>query len=264
MIALLLGMALADCPEQPGLVLDAAARDVEMAFVDIDEAAFATARRQLESALPCVVAPLDLSAALRLHRAHALIDFAEGDRIAAQRSFNAIKRLDPSWDPTASLFGTQHPLYTLWERAEFDGVSVRVELAPPGGWVVDGNATSSVPSGASFVLQGLSRSGEVVLTGYYDSVSEIPLSNLEALAARPRIPASRRRGRAIGSVASGAVLVGAGAFLIAAQQTASGLDSIDVSEVPAAEQRIQTYSTLAGVLGGVGLVGGIVTWTVHW
>ncbi len=258
---------MAACPEDPDAVVVTATAAVEVAFVHVDDEAFGLAAEQLRQALPCSEQTYDREAALFLHRAYALMSFVDGDRTQTQRSFRALRRLDPSWVPPEALIPPGHPLSAIWQMSQpIPGAEpVRVELAPDGGWLVDGRVRDAVPIDGGFLLQGLDEDGGVLLTGYYMSPSEIPLADIQAFAAVPsRVSPKRKRARLIGSVASGVVLLGGGAMLGLAAQQASTLSEVPIGQVPEVEQRVQTFSTVGGVLLGVGGAGAIVTWAVPW
>ncbi len=258
---------MAACPEDPDGVVVTATASVEVAFVHVDDEAFGVAAEQLRRALPCSQQAYDREAALFLHRAYALMSFVDGDRTQTQRSFRALRRLDPSWVPPEALIPPGHPLAAIWDNSEPipDAEPVRVEVAPDGGWLVDGRVREAVPVDAGFLLQGLDDAGGVLLTGYFTSPSEIPLADVRAFAARTStISPRRKRARLIGSVASGVVLLGGGAMLGAAAQQASTLSSVPIDEVPDVEKRVQTLSAAGGVLLGVGGAGAVITWAVPW
>jgi hypothetical protein len=240
---------------------------VEVAFVHVDDEAFGVAAEQLRQALPCSEQTYDREAALFLHRAYALMSFVDGDRTQTQRSFRALRRLDPSWVPPEALIPPGHPLAAIWDNSQPIAIEepVLVELAPDGGWLVDGRVREAVPIDAGFLLQGLDGDGGVLLTGYYTSPSEIPLADIQAFAAQPqRVSPRRKKARLIGSVASGVVMLGGGAMLGVAAQQASTLSKVPIGDVPDVEKRVQTFSTVGGVLLGVGGAGAIVTWAVPW
>ncbi|MFT6142317.1 MAG: hypothetical protein ACJAZO_001832 [Myxococcota bacterium] len=268
MLWLWTSLAMAGCPEDPDGVVVSATAAIEVAFVHVDDQAFGEAVEHLREALPCSQETYDREDALFLHRAYALMSFVSGDRTRTQRSFRALRRLDPSWVPPEALIPPGHPLTAIWENSQpIPGAEpVRLELAPDGGWLVDGRVRDAVPIDAGFLLQGLDDDGGVLLTGYYTSPSEIPLADIRAFAALPSRVASpeRKRARVIGSVASGAVLLGGSAVLGLAAHQASTLSDVDVDQVPLVEQRVQTFSTVGGILLGVGGAGAIVTWAVPW
>ena len=247
MLVWLMTAALAACPDEPDDVVQTAAGSVEIAFVQVDDARFAEAAATLREALPCSMDVMDRPSAVFLHRAYALVRFVEGDRAAVQRSFRAIKRLDPSWSPPEALIPPGHPLESLWESTEPLGGTVDVEIAPAGGWRVDGRERNAVPTDSSFVLQGLDADGDVVLTGYYSSVAEIPLTNLDALAARPTISPRRKRARVIGTVASGVVAATGATFLLLANHEAGRLSEVPVGEVPELEDRVEHLMKVVGL-----------------
>lgn len=267
MLWLWTALAMAACPEDPDGVVVTSTAAVEVAFVHVDDEAFGVAARQLREALPCSAQTYDREAALFLHRAYALMSFVDGDRSQTQRSFRALRRLDPSWIPPEALIPPGHPLAAIWDNSEpvAGAEPVRVELAPDGGWLVDGRVRQAVPIDAGFLLQGLDEDGDVLLTGYYMSPSEIPLADLRAFAAVPsRVSPRRKKARLIGSVASGIVALGGGAMLGLAAQQASTLSEVPIDEVPNVEARVKRYSTVGGVMLGVGATGAIVTWAVPW
>lgn len=267
MLWLWTSLAMAACPDDPDDAVNAATAAVEVAFVQVDDDAFGAAADRLREALPCSEQTYDREAALFLHRAHALMSFVDGDRSQTQRSFRALRRLDPSWVPPEALIPPGHPLAAIWENSEpvIGAQPVRVEIAPDGGWLVDGRVREAVPIDAGFLLQGLDEDGGVLLTGYYTSPSAIPLADVRSFAAVPqRVSSRRKRARLIGSVASGAVLLGGGAMLGLAAQQASTLSERDITEVEQTEDRVRAYSAAGGVLIGVGGAGAIVTWAVPW
>ena len=264
MLLWMLSVAFSACPEHPDAVVRESTGAVEIAFVEVNDDAFAEAASSLRAALPCATEPFDPDTVLWVHRAWALMRFVDGDRSASQRSFVAIRRLDPSWQPPNTLIPPGHPLTPLWDGARPMGGTVPVELAPAGGWLVDGVASGVVPSDSAFVLQGLDGRGDVVLSGYYTSVSEIPLTSMQALAAPPRSSERRRRAHVIGSVGSAVALVAGSVFLGSAAYSAAHLHEAEVGDVVHIESRIATHTGLAVAFLGAGAVGGVITWAVPW
>ncbi len=260
----LFALAMADCPSEADVAALMAATDIERAFIDVDEDMLADARVTLTAALPCIDGALTLAESVSLHRAHGLLAFMDGDAAASRRSWSAVRRLEPGWRPSEALAPAGHPVRNLFDSAEPDGETVIVELAPPGGWWIDGAASSLVPTTSAFVMQGFDASGVVVLTGYYASPSAMPIADVRALSRLPRIPAHRARVRRYGTIGAGAVALSAVALGIAAQVKASNLTEVPLSDVPRAERAVRTMGVTAGLLGGTAAVGGAVVWAVKW
>jgi len=171
---LVVAWALADCPEDPLGQARSSAAAMEVAFVALDEEGFDGAHARLDEAIPCIAEPLALRDVLALHRGFALATFMDGDMVASRKSWGAVRTLHPEWVPPDSMLPEGHLLRGLFDEAATDPEVVELDMAPPGGWLVDGREATAVPAHRAFVLQGIDEGG-IGYTGYHHSVAEIPV-----------------------------------------------------------------------------------------
>ncbi len=269
MILLLATAAWAECPADPlGEALVQAGK-VEGSYVNMDDAKFADARGKLDAALACLNAEVSPSDAVAIHRARAIGSYVDGQESAARRSWLAVKSLQPDWQPSADLMPVGHPMRKLWETPmEGGSPMVPQELAPPGGWSVDGTRQNMVPAQRAYVLQGFSATGAVVYTGYLYQASEVPTSLPVDLVPTRRVRAEGNAAptiHVVGSAAAGVFAIGGvGGLMLGSSFSNKAGEATDDLEATKLLGRSRTASVAGyGLLGAAVLVGG-VTWVVPW
>ncbi|MBW2253353.1 MAG: hypothetical protein JRI25_01995 [Deltaproteobacteria bacterium] len=260
-IWLVVAWALADCPEDPVGQVRGSAAAMEVAFVGLDEEGFDSTHARLTAAIPCIVEPLALRDILALHRASALAAFMDGDMVASRKSWGAVRTLHPDWVPPSSMIPEGHLLRGLFDEAPTDPEVVALDMAPPGGWLVDGREATGVPAQRAFVLQGIDE-GAVGYTGYHHSVAEIPVLDFAEPISRvsPRAKKIRKTGTLVaGGMAAGA-LAGLGVHLHARSAVLEvPYDKVDGTVTRA---NVSGVSAVALGAGAVGLTA--VAWAVRW
>lgn len=258
---LLTVLAFAECPEEPVTAVREGVAQMEVAFVDLEEALFADARKRVDDALPCVTYPMDLRDILALHRAMALAAFMDGDMTASRKSWGAVKHLRPGWQPSPEVAPEGHLIRALFEDAEAEGELVELDLAPTGGWLIDGRPGSAVPSQRAFLLQAVGDEG-IFYTGYELSVAGIPITDLVQPA--PRLSESTRRTRKVGAIVASGLAVGALGALAVNLQARASLDKVDYDQIGPTTTRANVAGVTAAVLGA-GAVGVFaVSWGKKW
>jgi len=250
----------ADCPDDPIAEVRSAADDLESAFTQLDDAGFDAAKKRLDAAIPCVTTPLELRDVLGLHRAEALAAFVDGDMVASKKSWGAVRILNPSWTPPDSLAPPGHLLRQLFEQAPTDTDTQALELAPDGGWLVDGRRGDAVPADRAFVLQGIDKDGNIVYTGYDRSLAEVPLLDFTPPGPSPK----GKKMRLFGSIAGDALALAAGGAAYAHFNTASHLDTVpyDKFDSTVTAGNVAGWSAIVLGAGAVGLTTG--AWAVKW
>lgn len=240
----LLAVALGgDCPDDPARSVRDSAALMVVNFAALDGDGFDLARADLDAALPCLSAPLTGHDVVAVHRAMALAEFADGDMVAVRKSFGALRQLEPGWTIPETLVPPGHLLRDLYAEAPTSTERVDLDLAPDGGWDVDGAPSTTVPAEVAFVLQGLGKEGEILYSGYHTSVADIPVLDF----ARPGISPRTRRMRVVGAVGGGA-LVALGAGMIGlGQVTKSDLNTVPYDKVSGTRTRAEVLG-----VGGVG------------
>lgn len=267
----LVGIAMADCPTGALQEAVSTAGALEVAYSNMDDAGFETAHTRLATLIPCIAEEVSPADAVTLHRAFAIGSFVGGDESASRRSWLAVKALQPDWKPSENLMPPGHPMRKLWETP-VDGGSPMVaqELAPPGGWSVDGVHQNMVPANRAFILQGFSATGAAVYTAYLYDAGSVPKSLPIGLVA-PRTtkaePTTKgsKGGRLVGSGIAGALAVGSiGGFAVAS----GAVHHAETSTDDLATTKYISQSRTASA-AGIGLVGGAVvvgvaTWVIPW
>lgn len=207
MLLLLLSVAAwAGCdPASLGRAIDEAETAFGAMSDDID-----TWRSRVASELACQTAPMDRALAGRVHRAHALFAFLDGDGPSASAFFARYRQIVPDADLPESLAPREHPL-----RAAFVGA-----LPPPGSLpgprlsgggyvVVDGERDGDVPVSLPWLRQdvrgGSVTSSQIVQAGSGGGPGPV---------GDPPPPRERRPVRA--TTVAGLIAVGAGAGLYSA------------------------------------------------
>lgn len=254
-------LALAECPETPVTAVRDGVSVMEVSFVDLEEATFAEARARVDDALPCVTYPLDLRDILALHRAMALAAFMEGDMSASRKSWGAVKALRPGWEPSVDVAPPGHLLRGLFDDAEGAGALVELELAPSGGWIVDGRQASAVPSERAFLLQAVGDEG-IFYTGYQLSVAEIPITELAQ--PLPRLSERTRRTRKTGALVAGGLAAASLGALAVHLEARSALGKVDYDKIQATQTRANVAGVSAIVLGAGAAGVFAVTWGKKW
>lgn len=269
MILLLATAAFADCPADPlGEALVQAGK-VEGSYANMDDARFAEARGKLGEALTCLNAEVSPSDAVAIHRARAIGSFVDGEESASRRSWLAVKSLQPDWQPSNDLMPAGHPMRKLWETPmEGGSPMVPQELAPPGGWSVDGTRQNMVPAQRAYLLQGFSATGAVVYTGYLYQAAEVPSTLTVDLVPTRRVRVEGNaapRMHAIGTATAGVLLVGGGAgLLLGSSYGGKALDATDDLTRVKMLTRSRTANVTGVALLGAGVVVGGATWIVKW
>lgn len=257
-------VAWATCPSDlPPDAVETAVTLAEAAFAEVDDVGFRSAIAALDEAVPCARAALDASEALELHVVYGLARFAERDGVAAARSFWAVRRLSPGWEPDPDVVPPGHPVRALLAEPPPAAIpSTTLAFAPPGGWRVDGFTTSDVPGDSAFTLQGFDRKGVVVYTGYFAAPAAIPAADLDAMR---RLALARRRSvRRAGSIGFGLAAAAGAVTLATGQVERAGLDALPYEDVPAARRRANALTAAGASASAVGLVGLGVVWAGRW
>jgi hypothetical protein len=185
----------------------------------------------------------------------------DGDMVASRKSWGAVRALHAEWVPPDSLIPEGHLLRDLFDEAPTDPELVELDMAPPGGWLVDGRQSTAVPAQRAFVLQGIDEGG-IGYTGYHHSVAEIPVLDFAEPISRvsPRAKKIRKAGTIVaGGMAAGA-LAGRGVHL----QARSAVDEVPYDKLDGTITRANVAGVSAVALGtgAVGLTA--VAWGVRW
>ncbi len=249
-----------ECPEEPLGSLQEGAAAIEQTFIDLDEAGFDSAHAAVQRALPCVRAPLALRDVMGIHRSAAIAAFVEGDMVGARKSWGAVRALNPSWTPPDALAPPGHLLRELFDKAAPNDETVTLELAPEGGWVVDGRAGDAVPRDRAFVLQALDGDGQVVYTGYGRSVAEVPALDF----ARPGPSPRAKKMRVIASAVGGALALGAAGAAAMHFDARGQLGEVDYAKLDATRTRgnVAGWSAIGAGAAAVGVT--TAGWLVRW
>ncbi len=267
LLALVVAVAGAECPQDALQTTIEATRGIERAYSVLDDGGFDESRLALGLALPCVDVEITVDDAVAIHRARAIAAFVDGDASASGKSWAAVRALLPDWQPPPGIMPPGHGLYSVWERAVSSGEILEFELAPDGGWAVDGLRQRYVPRDRAFVLQGLDDAGAIVYTGYHYSLAEVPLTDVVDLELdRQRAFVLRRRVRLWGTVGAVALAgLAAGSFVLAVNNRELFVDpTSDPDELTTYQARANAFG-VSGIALGVGAVGlGTVAWTVRW
>lgn len=144
----------------------------DVAFADLDEEGFQSARWEAGQSVRCLNEPLSSGQVASFHRLEALAAFLDRDHANAVMSFKSVLAVAPGYDLPLSLAPDNHPLRVDFEVASglADGGQ---ELLPPpaeGEVRIDGMVAEAAPLGRPFVFQyidgdGVVRSSELVRPG---------------------------------------------------------------------------------------------------
>jgi len=261
MIALVLAaLAHAECPEDPVGALREHADALEDAFVYVDEPGFGAAWTALSAAIPCVSTPLELRDILALHRAQALAAFVDGDMAGSRKSWAAVRTLNPAWELPVDLAPPGHLLRVQFDTAPLGSEVVALELAPEGGWLVDGRLASDVPRERAFVLQGADAERAIVYTGYHRALAEVPLLDFAKPGPSPRA----KKMRLAGTLAGGGLALLAGGAAAVHFVAIGDLDDVPYDEIDKTVMRGDVAGWSAIVLGAGAVGVTTVAWAVKW
>ncbi len=252
------------CPEMPAVVAVAEAESMLDAFDRLDTRSFGQGQRALDHALSCLDVPLEGHQSVQVHTAKALSAFVEGEPKAVERSWAAVKVLDPTSRP-ADRWGASHPLRAAFDVATFDDLRVTLEREPEGGWRVDGEPRPDVPANRAFLLQGVGPEGVLVHSGYHYSVAEVPQVDWAELDPTARARRAKRM-KVLGTtlataLGAGALTTGTHAVVTRARMSGEDIsyDELDGMQVSANT----TGSVAAGLAAGAAGIA-TATWTINW
>lgn len=260
LLLLFAALAHAECPADPLSELRRQTAALETAFVDLDDPGFAAANEAVLAVIPCVASPLDLRDILALHRAFALAAFVDGDMAGSRKSWGAVRTLNPSWTPPLELAPEGHLLRTQFDTAPMGPEIVELELAPEGGWLVDGRVASAVPRDRAFVLQGADGERMIIYTGYHRALAEVPLLDFAKPGPSPKAKKMRLGGTLLGS---GLALLAGGAAVVHFQAVSS-IDEVDYDKFEATVTRGNVAGWSAIVLGAGAVGVTTAAWAVKW
>jgi len=253
-------LAHAECPEDPLGAMRAHSAAVEQAFADLDDPGFAAAYASLVEVVPCVSTPLDLRDILALHRSYALAAFVEGDMAGSRKSWGAVRTLNPTWELPDELAPEGHLLRTQFDAAPLGPEVVELELAPDGGWLIDGRPAAVVPRDRAFVLQGADAERLIIYTGYHRALAEVPLLDFAKPGPSPRA----KKMRLWGTVAGGGLALMAGGAAALHFDAVADLDTVDYDKFDATVLRGDVTGWSAIVLGAGAIGVTTVAWAVKW
>lgn len=244
-----------DCSVLPRAELVEALQRADLAWQALDGAALDGAMGDVRRHVPCLAEPIELPLVLQLHQAFARHAWTTYDPQTSARAWLAVRDLAPTWtDAYDDDVAADHPVRELWaQRPQW---TTTLDEEPPGGWLVDGTASATVPLDRAFVLQALDRRGRVVYSAWHVSAADVPQSPWRA----QRIRRIRTRGTVLagGLALTGAGLLGAG--LLVREQ----MKSVPARDLPAYQTRANTLAgTGGGMLGASALAVGVL-WAVKW
>ena len=159
------------CPPTESTALGEAGRALEEAYDALDVAGFDDHAAQLREVLMCWRRPLTVDDAADLHRWWGLVAITRDEDSTIRGAWAAARQLDPEWRLDSRRWPIGHPVYAAF--AEAGAVATDRVVLAPNQWRVDGSPSTTVPRDRSFVLQQL-VAGEVVYTGYHQSVASVP------------------------------------------------------------------------------------------
>lgn len=154
--------------------LDDAIRGADQAIDALDPEALRLASDQLEQAVRCRTATVEVRQAAHLHRVLGVVAFVGGDEPGSARWFAASRALDPA-APLGHAIGG--PLQAAWERAVPGTPPERTDLPDPprrAELVVDGQRLTTRPTHLPFVLQLVDGDGAVLHGGIQPAGEALP------------------------------------------------------------------------------------------
>lgn len=238
----------------------------EVAYGDLDTAAFFSSFDRARAALRCVSGTLSQVQAARVHRVHGIAAYIRGEKSVAAQHLTAAATLQPDYRFPTTVVAPGHELNRLLADRSFSELA-RVPVPEPasGALVFDGRVGALRPSGLPTVFQWLDD-GEVTRTTSY-LMSSDPLPGYPHMPTSTR-PAWKRSGipwiAAGAGTASGLALYGGA---LGAQRRFNALDPGDFSSNQDYNAELETLkrrnnamvagSAVAGALAAVGLTVGI-------
>lgn len=227
----------------------------DVAFAELDEEGFQSARWEAGQSVRCLNEPLSSGQVASFHRLEALAAFLDRDHANAVMSFKSVLAVAPGYDLPLSLAPDNHPLRVDFEVASGLADGGQEPLPPPaeGELRVDGMVAEAAPLGRPFVFQyidgdGVVRSSELVRPGM--SVPEYPAGKVRG--------SGRGGGGSFGvntplAVTAGvAALTSVGLYAAASSRSAS-FWSAGTPNTQLSDLRRQT-NTLQGLSLGAGVV----------
>jgi hypothetical protein len=244
--------------------IQSAIQSAEVAFAEMDEAAFVRHIGVVDAALPCLGSPLGPGLAAAAHRAAALEAFLARDRDKAVAHFQALLAIEPGYVLNETLAPPGHPLRDDFEAAGGIGARPPVELAAHRGLVyrVDGEVTTEIPTDRPYLFQ-------VIDGGLVISTTMIELNALPRLESFATVEPVERPHRARIPLLVTAALTAASAgacYAVAARREDDFWDpGTPDGELGDLRRETNTYVFLAVGAGAVAVgTGAAAAFTVAW
>lgn len=252
----------AACPDDPEGTLVVEARQVLQAYDAADAELLTSARTGLDATLPCLQDRPDAGTLVALHRAMALVAYADRDRERATRAWRAARQVDPALGPDPRRFAPEHGMWQVYAAAATSDPSRRVPLPgrPRGGWWVDGVRRSDAPADRAFVLSARGRRDQTLFAGYLYRPGDVPTLDFETLDPDPK--QTVRRVTRVGAGLFGAVALGLAAWGASDELGLNG-GRFPPTEVRPLQRTVNRRYALAVGFGAVGLGLGVVSWTIR-
>jgi hypothetical protein len=255
-----LGYAADMCVDTTAEAVDKA-RDLEHAFMEAQEERFLKLHNQLQVLLPCMTtAPTVLDVA-QLHRAMGIWQFVSGQHGAAKGSFAAVQQLSPNWRLISWGLPEDHRIIRLWNEAPKD-TTRKVMRGPPGGWVIDGQPNTTLPTARPALVQGYHVDGSLWMSSIVASLAEIPEPPVD----EAKVQRRRNSVHIVGTAIASTLIGGGAAALGVAESKNAALNSQNVAydDIAATVNSRNDLRVVGGTLLGVGTTLGTVTWVVKW
>ena len=257
------GVARAEGPclvRSAGSELSQSITDMDVAFGDLDEAGFRTARARRSQLLPCLGERLTPAQVTALHRSEALASFLDRQPAAAVGAMRSLLSVAPGYSFTEEIAPIGHPLHVYYEIALGSPTVAADPLPrPAGGWVeVDGVATELAPPDRPYLFQRMDRDGQVlqtelVMAGAQPTpyVSRAGKALKDDKAAKPAKDRDERRLQVQLLATSGVAALACGGLYLAGTQTSSAFWDPNTDRADLAQLRDQT-NTLGWLSAGAG------------
>ena len=236
--------------------------DMDVAFGDLDEASFRSARAKRARLLPCVGDRLNPAQITALHRSEALATFLDRQPAAAVGAMRALLAVAPGYAFTEEVAPQGHPLHVYYEIAlGSTTVPGRPLPRPASGWLeVDGVATELAPPDRPYVFQRMDRDGKVLQTELVMAGAEptpyasrdVKGGKAEKVAKTPADRDTRRVQVQLLATSGVAALASGGLYLVGAQRNNEFWDA-STNAADLAKLRDQT-NTLGWLSAGAGAV----------
>ena len=260
-----IAVAQAGCPRDAAPELPARVADLESAFDAVDEEAFLAAALRFDDALACVRSELTGPVLAAVHRGRALTAYFDRELVASEKSWAAVKVLDPAFRAPDTWMAPGSELRALFDGAPANATRTGFTRVPAGGWKVDGQPSAGVPDARAFYLQGFDTAGALVHSDYHYSIATVPVVDFLRLdkTAQQRRRARMRWGGTLLAAALGGASV---AYGLSAGAAAARVDdrSTPPGSLRAEAQRANRQSNTAVAFGLGALATGTVTWSVRW